>query len=103
MRVYLLLKIEETILVLVKVGEHVEAFGLTDVVHHVVLEELVDVVGRNFAQLHAIDALESCPGLKSMLFGQLLALLFDDLLVFRDCLKNLVDFETTSLSQHFTY
>jgi hypothetical protein len=43
--VNLLLKVEETVLVLVEVAEHVEALGLADVVDHVVLQELVDVVG----------------------------------------------------------
>ena len=33
----LLLEIEETILILVKVGEHVEALSLTDVVDHIIL------------------------------------------------------------------
>lgn len=41
---YLLLKVEEAVLILVEVGEHMEALGLADVVHHVVLQELVDVV-----------------------------------------------------------
>ena len=41
---YLLLIVEEAVLILVEVGEHVEALGLADVIYHVVLEELVDVV-----------------------------------------------------------
>jgi len=40
-----ILKIEETVLVFVEVAEHMEAFSFTDVVHHVVLQELVYVVG----------------------------------------------------------
>ena len=44
-QMYLLLKIEETVLVFVEVAEHMEAFSFTDVVHHVVLQELVYVVG----------------------------------------------------------
>ena len=46
---YLLLKVKETILVLVKIGEHMETLSFTDVVDHIVLQELIDVVGRNFS------------------------------------------------------
>ena len=84
---YLLLEIEEAILVLIEVGEHVEALSLTDVVDHVVLEELVDVVGANLAQLHAVDALEGSPGLETVLLGELLSLLLHNLLVLRDRLE----------------
>ena len=80
----LLLEIEETILVLIEVGEHVEALGLADVVDHVVLEELVDVVRRNLSQLHSIDTLEGCPRLESVLLGELLSLFLDDLFVLRN-------------------
>ena len=41
----LLLKVEEAILVLIEVGEHVEALSLADVVDHVVLQKLIDIVG----------------------------------------------------------
>ena len=72
----LLLEIEETILILVKVGEHVEALSLTDVVDHIILQELIDVVCGDLAELHAIDSLEGGPGLEAVLFGQLLSLFF---------------------------
>ena len=78
----LLLEIEETILILVKVGEHVEALSLTDVVDHIILQELVDVICRDFAELHAIDSLEGGPWLEPVLLGQLLALFLYDLLIF---------------------
>ena len=83
----LLLEIEETILVLIEVGEHVEALSLADVVDHVVLEELIDIVSANFSQLHAIDSLEGGPGLEAVLFGQLLSLFLYDLFVFWDWLE----------------
>ena len=78
-----------------------EAFGLTDIVHHVVLQELVDVVGGNLAQLHSVYALEGSPGLEAMLFGQLLPLFLDDLLVLGDRLEQLEHFVTSRLGQHF--
>jgi len=80
-----------------------EALGFTDVVDHVVMQELVDVVGGNFPQLHPIDSLESCPGLEPMLLGQLLPLLFDDFFVFRDRLQQLKHFETSCLCQHVLF
>ena len=46
-----------------------EALSLTDVVNHVVLEELVDVVGGYLPKLHAIDSFEGGPGFETMLFG----------------------------------
>ena len=66
---YLLLEVEEAIFVLIEVGEHVEALSFTDVVNHVVLEELVDVVGADLAQLHAVNAFEGSPGLEPVLLG----------------------------------
>ena len=78
----LLLEIEETILILVKVGEHVEALSLTDVVDHIILQELVDVICRDFAELHAIDSFKGGPWLKPVLLGKLLALFLNDLLIF---------------------
>ena len=97
----LLLKVEETVFVLVEVAEHVEALGLADVVDHVVLQELVDVVGRNFAQLHPVDALEGRPRLKAGLFGELLTLLLDDFFVLGYRPKQLENFVTSGLRQHF--
>ena len=96
----LLLEVKEAVLVLVKVGEHVEALSLADIVHKVVLQELVDVIGRDLAQLHAVDALEGRPRLEALLLGQLLSLLLDDLFVFRDGLEQLEYFVTCRLSQH---
>ena len=46
---HLLLEVKEAVFVLVEVGEHVEALSLADVVHHVVLKKLIDVVGTNLA------------------------------------------------------
>ena len=46
---YLLLIVKEAVLVLVEVGEHMEALGFADVVHHVVLEKLIDVIGADLA------------------------------------------------------
>ena len=66
---YLLLEVEEAIFVLIEVGEHVEALSFTNVVDHVVLEELVDVVGADLAQLHAVNAFEGSPGLEPVLLG----------------------------------
>ena len=43
-KTHLLLKVKEAILVFVEIGEHVEALSLTDVVDHVVLQKLIDVV-----------------------------------------------------------
>ena len=43
------MKVKEPVLVLVKVGEHVEAFCFADVVYEVVLQELIDVVGGDLA------------------------------------------------------
>ena len=83
----LLLEIEETVLIFVKVSEHVEALSLTDVVHHVVLQELVDVVRRDLSKLHPIDSLESCPWFETMLLGKLLSLFFDNFFVLRDGLE----------------
>ena len=100
---HLLLKIEETILIFIEIGEHMEALSLTYVVDHIVLQKLIDVVGRNFAQLHSIDSLEGRPGLKTVLLGQLLSLLFDDLLVFRDRLEQLEYFVTGCLRQHIYF
>ena len=99
----LLLKVKESILVLVEIGEHVEALSLTDVVDHVVLQKLIDVVCWYFAQLHSIDAFEGRPGLKTVLLGQLLSLLFDDLLVFRNRLEKLEYFVTSCLRQHIYF
>ena len=59
-----------------------EALSLTDVVYHVVLQELVDIVRRDLAELHAINSLEGGPWLEPVLLGQLLALLLYDLLIF---------------------
>jgi len=78
------LEVEEAVLVLVEVAEHVEALGLADVIDHVVLQKLIDVVGRDLAQLHAVDALEGGPGLEAVLLGQLLPLLLRDFFVLRD-------------------
>ena len=78
----LLLEIEETILILVKVGEHVEALSLTDVVDHIILQELVDVICGDLAELHAINSLEGGPWLEPVLLSQLLALFLYDLLIF---------------------
>ena len=75
------MKVEEAIFVLIKVCEHMEALSFTDVVDHVVLKELVDVVGGDFSQLHPVDSLEGCPRFKAVLLRQLLPLLLDDLLV----------------------
>ena len=98
---YLLLEVKESILVLVEVCEHVEALSFTDVVDHVVLEELVDVIGADLAQLHPIDALESRPGFETVLLGELLALLFYDFFILRNGLKKLEYFVTSRLCQHF--
>ncbi len=46
---YLLLEIKEAIFIFVEVGEHVEALSFADVVDHVVVQELVDVVGGDLA------------------------------------------------------
>ena len=100
---YLLLKIEEAILVLIEVGEHVEALSFTNVVDHVVLEELVDVVGADLSQLHAVDALEGSPGFETVLLGELLSLLLHDLLVLRDRLEQLKYFVASRLSQHIYF
>ena len=100
---YLLLEIEEAILVLIEVGEHVEALSFTNVVDHVVLKELVDVVGADLSQLHAVDALEGSPGLETVLLGELLSLLLHDLLVLRDRLEQLKYFIASCLSQHFIF
>ena len=100
---YLLLEIEEAILVLIEVGEHVEALSFTNVVYHVVLKELVDVVGADLSQLHAVDALEGSPGLETVLLGELLSLLLHDLLVLRDRLEQLKYFIASRLSQHFIF
>ena len=78
---YLLLKVKETILILVKIGEHMETLSFTDVVDHIVLQELIDVVGRNFSQLHAVNSLECSPGLEPMLLCELLPLLFHYFLI----------------------
>lgn len=44
-----ILIVKEAVLVLVEVGEHMEALSFADVVHHVVLKKLIDVVGTNLA------------------------------------------------------
>ena len=95
------MEVEETILVLVEIAKHVEAFSFADVVHHVVLQELVDIIGGDLAKLHSVDALESSPGLKAMLLGQLLALLLDNLLILSDRTEQLEHFVTSRLCEHF--
>ena len=66
-RVNLLCEVQESVLVLVKVVEHVEALLLRDVVHHVVLQKLVDIVSTDFAKTHPVDPLEGCPRFESVL------------------------------------
>ena len=78
------MKIKETILIFVEIGKHMKTFSFTDIVDHIVLEELVDVVRRNLSQLHSIDTLAGCPRLKSVLLGELLSLFLDDLFVLRN-------------------
>ena len=95
---HLLLEVKKTVLILVKITEHVETLSLADIVDHVVLEELIDIVGGDLAQLHAVDALEGSPGLEAVLLGQLLALLLHDLLVLRDRPQQLEHFVTSRLS-----
>ena len=43
--------------------------NLLDVVHHVVLEELVDVILADLANTHAINPPEGSPRLKPLLLG----------------------------------
>ena len=82
MQKYLLLKVKEAVLILVEIGEHVEAFSFAYVIDHVVLKELVDVICGNFSKLHSVNSFKGCPGFKSMLFCQLLPLLLHDFLIF---------------------
>ena len=86
------MEVEEAILVLIEEAEHVEALSFADVVYHVVLQELVDVISRYFAQLHAVDTLEGRPWFKALLLGKLLALLFHDFLILCYGPKQLKDF-----------
>ena len=95
---HLLLEVEKTVLILVEITEHMETLSLADIVHHVVLEELIDIVGGDLAQLHAVDALESSPGLEPVLLSQLLALLLHDLFILRDRPQQLENFVTSRLS-----
>lgn len=44
-RFYLLIVVEEAVLIVIKVGEHVVAFDFTEVIHMVLFQEHVDVVG----------------------------------------------------------
>ena len=60
------------------------AFQLAKIVHHVVFEERVDVVGTYLAEACAIDSLKGGPGLEAMLLGELLPLLLHDVFVFAD-------------------
>ena len=92
---HLLSEVQEAIFILVKEVEHVEALLLRDVVHHVVLQELVDVVGANLAETHAVDSLEGCPRLESMLLRKLLALLFHYFFILRNGLQEEVDLVTS--------
>ena len=77
-----------------------EALSFTDVIDHVVLEELVDVVGGNFSKLHAIDSFKGCPRFKTMLFGKLLPLFFYNLFILRNRLEQLEYLVTSGLRQH---
>ena len=97
------MEIEEAVLVFVKVAEHVEALSLADVVDQVVLQELVDIVGRDLAQLHTIDSFEGRPWLEPLLLGQLLSLLLDDLLVLGDRPEQLKHLVPCGLRQHRRY
>ena len=81
---YLLLEIKKPVFIFIKIAKHMEAFCFTDVIDHIILQKLIDIVGRNFTQLHPVDAFEGGPWLETMLFGQLLALLFNNLFVFSD-------------------
>ena len=80
-----------------------ETLSLTYVIDHIVLQELINIISWYLAQLHAVDPLEGCPGFKSVLLGQLLALLFHDLLVLTDGLKQLKDFVISYLRQHIYF
>ena len=72
-----------------------EALSFGNIIDHVVLQKLVDVVGTDLAKTITVDSLEGSPRFKSGLFRQLLALFFDYFFVLRNCLQEEVDFVTS--------
>ena len=66
-REYLLRELKETIFILVEIVEHVENLRLLNVVNHVVIQELVNVIGTDLAKSHPIDPLECSPWFKAFL------------------------------------
>ena len=70
------------------------AFHLAKVVHMVLFQEHVDVVGRDLAKTRSVQALESSPRLESVLMGELLSLFLNDLFVLADGFQQQVDFES---------
>ncbi len=69
------------------------ALNFTQVVYHVLFQEQVDVVRRNFAHPGSVQSFESSPRLEAILLCELLSLLLDDILVFRDRFQQQVNFE----------
>jgi hypothetical protein len=59
-------------------------------------------VGAYLAEARSIDALEGGPGLKSDLFGELLPLLLNNILIFADGHQQLINFVLCRLPQHFS-
>ena len=94
------MELQKAILILIEIVEHMEAFLLLYIVHHIVIQELVDVIGTDLAKAHSIDSLEGGPWLKALLLGQLLALLLHYLLVLTDWLQKQVYFVTGWLTEH---
>ena len=67
-REYLLRELKETIFILVEIVEHVENLRLLNVVNHVVIQELVNVIGTDLTKSYPIDPLECGPWFKAFLF-----------------------------------
>ena len=64
----LLRELKETIFILVEIVEHVENLRLLNIVYHVVIQELVNVISTDLAKSHPIDSLECGPWFKAFLF-----------------------------------
>ena len=61
-------RFQETVFIFVEIVEHMENLCLLDIVYHIFVEELVDVIGADLATSHLIDSLKGCPRLKTFLF-----------------------------------
>ena len=69
------------------------ALNFTQVVHHVIFQEQVDVVCGNLAHPGSVQSFESSPRFEAILLCELLSLLLDDIFVFRDRFQQQVNFE----------